>query len=142
MGRGRVCPVPTGATTKSMRFPVCSNAPAAVPGTSGLQVSRFGFLSCRPLPSWPFLPFPAKAGAHYPGQCVSTPWNEALTSRRQRRMLTTAAQKADAGLVLLPAAGSFPALESTHHPTLTSHLPWGGQRSPFLRLMPPPPPAP
>lgn len=48
----------------------------------------------------------------------------------------------DAGLMLLSAADSFPALKSTHHPTLTSHPPWGGRRVPFIRLIPSPPPAP
>lgn len=49
---------------------------------------------------------------------------------------------ADAGLVPLSAADSFPALKSTHHPTLTSHPPWGGRRVPFIRLIPSPPSAP
>lgn len=48
---------------------------------------------------------------------------------------------ADAGLMSLSAADSFPALKSTHHPTLTSHAPWGGRRVPFIRLIPSPPPA-
>lgn len=49
---------------------------------------------------------------------------------------------ADAGLMPLSAADSFPALKSTHHPTLTSHPPWGGRRVPFIRLIPSPPPTP
>lgn len=73
MGRGRVCLAPTGAITKSLPFPVCGKAPAAVPSMGGLQVSRLGFLSCKPLPSWPFLPFPAKAGAHVPGTVCGHP---------------------------------------------------------------------
>ena len=110
----------------------------------GTWTSRFGFLSWKPPPHpGPLQPAPARVGAAVPrAASAGHPFKRDTDVWETREDANNCSPNADAGLMLLSAADSFPALKSTHHPTLTSHPPWGGRRVPFIRLIPSPPPTP
>lgn len=135
---GRVHPAPTGPpphpceTPSGAKYPPSCPPPAA-PGGVDLGSSA-GKLLPTPVPPPP----KASVGAAVPGQRFK--WGAEVWETGEGA--DACSPNADAGLVPLSAADSFPALKSTHHPTLTSHPPWGGRRVPFIRLIPSPPSAP